>query len=177
MQRNCNYILCAAAGKIQDHIIKALNIKINSIRQKVRNLRKSVARRISKEQLRSLKCKIKRITDKEREKIKQRQIRKYNRDNLVIKTCKKKNGRFSRKQLCAKLNRREKQKQNIVRTKETAPDENAINLTSTELSESQKLLIRKGPSFVPTPSDISMKYIGMKLEKALINLLSNCVTE
>ena len=79
--------------------------------------------------------------------------------------------------MCAKLNRREKQKQNIVRTKETAPDENAINLTSTELSESQKLLIRKGPSFVPTPSDISMKYIGMKLEKALINLLSNCVTE
>ena len=32
LQRICNYILCAAAGKIQDHIIKALNIKINSIR-------------------------------------------------------------------------------------------------------------------------------------------------
>ena len=36
-------------------------------------------------------------------KIKQRQISKYNRDNLVIKSCKKKNRRFSRKQLCAKL--------------------------------------------------------------------------
>ena len=32
LQRNCNFILCAAAGKIQDQIIKVLNIKINSIR-------------------------------------------------------------------------------------------------------------------------------------------------
>ena len=112
LQRNCNFILCAAAGKIQDQIIKALNIKINSLRQKVKNLLKSVAKRISKEQLKSLNCKIKRITDKETEKIKQRQIRKY---NLGIKTCKKKNRRFSGKQLCAKLkqkrrNRRDKQK-------------------------------------------------------------------
>ena len=57
-----------------------------------------------------------------------------------MKTCKKKNRRFSRKQSCAKLkekrrNRRDKRKQNIVRIKETAPDENGINLTSTELSE------------------------------------------
>ena len=56
---------------------------------------------------------MKRINDKEREKIKQRQIRKYNRDKLVRKTCKKKNRRFSRKQLRAKSkekrrNRRDK---------------------------------------------------------------------
>ena len=49
-----------------------------------------------------LNCKIKRITDKEREKIKQRQIRKYNSDNLVIKTSMKKNRRFSQEQLYAK---------------------------------------------------------------------------
>ena len=96
-QRNCNFILRAAARKIQDQIIKALNIKISSLRQKIRNLRKSAAKAISKKQFKSLDCKIKRITDKEREKIKQRRIRKYNRDNLVIKTCKKKNRRFSRK--------------------------------------------------------------------------------
>ena len=112
LQRNCNFILCAAAGKIQDQIIKALNIKINSLRQKVKNLLKSVAKRISKEQLKSLNCKIKRITDKETEKIKQRQIHEY---NSGAKTCKKKNRRFSGKQLCAKLkqkrrNRRDKQK-------------------------------------------------------------------
>ena len=89
---------------------------------------------------------------------------------MVIKTCKKKNRRFSRKQLCARLkekrrNKRDKQKQNIVRIKETAPDQNAINLTSSEQSESQKSLLRKGPSFVLTPL------------QTLINLLTNCVTE
>ena len=52
-------------------------------------------------------------------------------------------------------NRRDKQKQNIARIKETVPDQNAINLTATELSESQKSLLRKGSSFVPTPSDIN----------------------
>ena len=100
-------MLCAAAGKIQDQIIKALHIKISSLRQKIRNLRKSDAKRISKEQFKFLNCKIKRITDKEREKIKQRQIRKHNKDNIVIKTCKNKDTRFSRKQLCAKLKERE----------------------------------------------------------------------
>ena len=68
LQRNRNFILCAAAGKIQDQIIKALNIKINSLRQKMTNLGKTVAKKISKEQLKSLNCKIKRTTDKEREK-------------------------------------------------------------------------------------------------------------
>ena len=31
---------------------------------------------------------------------------------------------------------------------------NAVNLTLTKLSESQKLLLQKGPSLVPTPPDI-----------------------
>ena len=77
-------------------------------------------------------------------KIKQRQISKYNRDNLVIKSCKKKNRRFSRRQLCAKQKREEieeKNKKNIVRVKETDPNQNAINSTSTELLESQKSLL------------------------------------
>ena len=59
LQRNCNFILRAAAGKIQDQITIALNMKISSLRQKTRNLRKSVIRRISKEQFKLLNCKIK----------------------------------------------------------------------------------------------------------------------
>ena len=89
----------------------------------------------------------------------QRQILKYNRDNLVITTYKKKNRRFWRKQLFAKFkekkNRMDKQKKSNVRIKESTPDQNAINLTSTELSESQKWLLRKGPSFLPIPSDVN----------------------
>ena len=75
LQQNCKFILRATAGKIQDQIIKALNIKISSLQQKIRNLRKSAAKTISKEQVKLLNCQIKRTTDKEREKVKQRQIR------------------------------------------------------------------------------------------------------
>ena len=42
----------------------------------------------------------------------------------------------------------------VVRVKETAPDQH-VNFTLAELSESQKSLLRKGPSFAPTPSDIN----------------------
>ena len=49
----------------------------------------------------------------------------------------------------------DKQKKSNVRIKESTPDQNAINLTSTELSESQKWLLRKRPSFLPIPSDVN----------------------
>ena len=68
LQQKCNFILRAAASKIQDQIIKDLNIKISSLRQII-NLRESAVKRISNEHFKSLKCKIKRITDKERENI------------------------------------------------------------------------------------------------------------
>ena len=170
LKRTCNFILRAAASKIQDQITKALNIKISSLRQKLRNLRKSVAKRTNKEQFKSLECKIKKITDKERAKTKQRQIHKYNRDNAVITTYNKKNRRFSRKQFCAKLKemkktRRVKQKQNIERINETAPDQNTINLPLTELSESHKSLLRKGPTFVPTSSDVNWYEVRRDFDK------------
>ena len=53
MQRRSEFTMklqfytCSAAGKIQDWIIKALNIKINSLRQKMRSLRKSVVKTFS----------------------------------------------------------------------------------------------------------------------------------
>ena len=82
--------------------------------------------------------------------------------------------------MCAKLkekrrNRRGKQKQNIVRIKETAPDQNAINLTLTELSESHKSLLQKGPSFVPTPSDINWYEVWRDFDK-FVNQLRYRVT-
>ena len=98
---------------------------------------------------------------------------------LVIKTDKKKD-RFSWKLLCTKFKekrrtRRDKQKQNIVRVKETAPDQNAINLTSTELSQPQKSLLQKGSSFVPTPSDINCYEVRRDFDK-FVNQLSYRLT-
>ena len=39
--------------------------------------------------------------------------------------------------------------------KQNSPDQNAISLSNAILSEEQKSLLAKGPSFVPTPSDIN----------------------
>ena len=72
-------------------------------------------------------------------------------------------------------NRRDKQKQSFARIKETAPDQNAINLTSTVLSESQKSLLRKRPSFVPTPSDINWYEVRRDFDK-FVNQLRYRVT-
>ena len=61
LQRNCNFILRAAAGKIQDQMIKSLNIKISSLRQKIRNLLKSASKQ------KSLKNSLNRSTVKSKE--------------------------------------------------------------------------------------------------------------
>ena len=68
-----------------------------------------------------------------------------------------------------------KQKQKIIRIKETTPDQNAINLTSTELLESQKSLLRKEPSFVPTPSDFNWHEVRRDFDK-FANQLQYTVT-
>ena len=61
-----------------------------------------------------------------------------------------------------------KQKKNNVRIKETTPDQNAINLTSTELSESQKWLLRKDHRLY----QFRQMSIGMKFEETSIHLLT-----
>ena len=50
---------------------------------------------------------------------------------------------------------RSKKKKKHQRNKKNPPDQNAINLSNTVLSEEQKPLLKKGPSFVPTPTDIN----------------------
>ena len=50
---------------------------------------------------------------------------------------------------------RSKKKKSIKEIKQNAPDQNAINLFNSVLSEEQKSLLKKGPSFVPTPTDIN----------------------
>ena len=72
----------------------------------------------------------------------------------------KRNRRFKRNIDVDK--RKEKRKQYTARKKdnireiiENAPDQNAINLSNAVLSEDQKSLLKKGPSFAPTLTDIN----------------------
>ena len=43
----------------------------------------------------------------------------------------------------------------IEETKTTIPEQNSINLSSKVLSPAEKSLLKKDPSFVPTPTDIN----------------------
>ena len=50
---------------------------------------------------------------------------------------------------------RSKTTQSIKEIKQNTPHQIAINLYNSVLSEEQKLLLKKAPSFVPTPTDIN----------------------
>ena len=72
----------------------------------------------------------------------------------------KRNRRFKRNIAIDK--RKEKRKRYKARKKndikeiiENAPYQNAINLSNAVLSEDQKTLLKKGPSFIPTPTNIN----------------------
>ena len=58
-----------------------------------------------------------------------------------------------RKEKCKRYQARKKDA--IKEIIENATDQNAINLSNAVLSEDQKTLLKKGPSFIPTPTDIN----------------------
>ena len=91
--------------------------------------------------------------------IKQRHHRKYERDQIKLKESSCRNRRFRknkriRHNKIRKRNWLERNHQLVLEAKSNCPDQNAINLTNSVLSDACKSLLSKGPSFVPTPYDI-----------------------
>ena len=93
-----------------------------------------------------------------------RHSRKLSRDKIAehhnIDNKKRKNRRFSKKQLINKKKlKRARHKSNyrerIQLAKVNSPDQNAINLSSLNLTSPQNSLVSKGPSFVPTSKDVN----------------------
>ena len=83
---------------------------------------------------------------------------KYQRDNITIFDHPRKNRRFRKSKRRhhnnqRKLLYREKERKIIEGGKTTCPNQNVINLSKKDLSEQS--LLRKGPSFKPTPTDIN----------------------
>ena len=73
---------------------------------------------------------------------------------------KRKNRRFSKKKLINKtklkrVRHKKYYRERINFAKVNGPDQNAINLSSLNLTSPQKSLLSKGPSFVPTPKDVN----------------------
>ena len=46
-------------------------------------------------------------------------------------------------------------KKELAEIKKNLPNQNAINLTNIELSQRQQSLLKKGPSFIPTPKVVN----------------------
>ena len=88
-----------------------------------------------------------------------KQQSKYQRDNITVFDHPQKTRRFRKSKRRhhnnqRKLLYREKQRKVTEVPKITCPDQNAINLSNKELSHAEQSLLRKSPSFMPTPADI-----------------------
>ena len=44
----------------------------------------------------------------------------------------------------------------ITEAKQNCPNQNAINLCNLEISDSTRSILRKGPSYLPSPNDINL---------------------
>ena len=64
----------------------------------------------------------------------------------------------------------------IESIKATCPDQNAINLSTQELSVGEKSLLCKGPSFVPNPTDINWQNLKRNFDN-FVNKLSHHASE
>ena len=157
----CSKILHKASTGIRDEIIKALEKEIRNLRTKRNNNRNNIKNKTTRENYKLIKKLVAEKVVTLEQKVKSRQVRKLSRDNIQPTTSvRKRNRRFKKDVIVNKRKEkrkryRSKKKQSIKEIKQNAPDQNAINLSNSVLSEEQKSLLKKGPSFVPTPTDIN----------------------
>ena len=72
----------------------------------------------------------------------------------------KKNRRYSQENRKAKIRQNKKERKNrkkkeLAEIKKSLPNQNAINLTNIEFNQHQQSLLKKGPSFIPIPKDLT----------------------
>ena len=157
----CSKILRKAPTGIRDEIIKALEKEIRTLKTKRHNNRNNIKNKTTRENYKLIKKLVAEKVVTLEQKVKSRQVRKLSRDNIQPTTSvRKRNRRFKKDVIVNKRKEkrkryRSKKKQSIKEIKQNAPDQNAINFSNSVLSEEQKSLLKKGPSFVPTPTDIN----------------------
>ena len=164
LQRSCKPILNKASRNIKE-IIKAVNIDIHHLKGKRKQLKTELYNTMLHNEFKT-KCRwIKKKVDGIQRTVRQRHSRKLLRDKIDlhsknIQEKRSKNRRFSRDEISVKKKNKRKgnknnNKQRIALAKENGPDQNAIKLSCLNLTSSQKSLLAKGPSFIPTPADIN----------------------
>ena len=157
----CSKILHKASIGIRNEIIKALEKEIRTLKTKRNHNSSNIRNKTTRENYKLIKKVVaEKVVILER-KIKSRQVRKISRDNIQpTRSVRKRNRRFKKNVIVEKRKEkrkryRSKKKQIIKEIKQNAPDQNDINLSKTVLSEEQKSLLKKGPSFVLTPTHIN----------------------
>ena len=143
----CSKILHKASTDIRDEIVKALEKKIRTLTTKRDNNRNNIKNKTTRENYKLIKKVVaEKLVTLER-KIKSRQVRKLSRDNIRPTTSvRKRNRRFKKDVIVNKRKEkrkryRSKKKQSIKEIKQNVPDQNAINLSNSVLSEEQKSLL------------------------------------
>ena len=105
--------------------------------------------------------------------IKNRHKRKLQRDNVNVVTAGKnqrKNRLFSRNQLERKNHEKRKRnkcsfKERTKKIKENSLDQNVINLSTRDLTPSLKSVLAKGPTFIPTPTNVNWFDLSKNFDK------------
>ena len=148
-----------ASFQLRDNIIQSITEKLQQfsfIRKQSYNIPKE---KIASNQLMEICKAIKKEKKSLSSTVLKRQQSKYQRDNITIFDHPRKKRRFRKSKRRhhnnqRKLLYREKERKIIEEAKTTCPDQNAINLSNKDLSHAEQSLLRKGPSFIPTPTDI-----------------------
>ena len=134
-------ILHKASNGIRDEIIKALEEEIRILRTKCNNNRNNIKNKTTRENYKLIKKLVAEKVVTLEQKVKSRQVRKLSRDNIQPTTSvRKRNRRFKKDVIVNKRKEkrkryRSKKKQSIKEIKQNDPDQNAINLSNSVLSE------------------------------------------
>ena len=167
----CNNILNHASAGIRDVIIKALDKEVNTLKLIRNQTRRNIKTKTSRENHKLINKSVAEKIAILEVNIKFRHTRKQEREHIQPNiVARKRNRRFKKEIIMNKRKEkqkryRSKKKEKLKLIKQNAPDQNAINLSKTILTEEEKSILIKGPSFVPTPTDINWYDVRKNLTK------------
>ena len=141
-----NNILFNALSQMRNKIIRAIGQKINFLKKERKNLLKNIKASTNHQEIKTIKRNIYDIKNSIKRKIIQKQNRKHRRGNIPSSNNigkRRKNRRFDRILLTQqrKINnkcREENYRNKISKIKADTPDQNAINFSTTTLTEAEK---------------------------------------
>ena len=158
-QKYCKTILSRASKSIMSRVFKEVNKDIHRLKKQCKNLKVQLVNNLSDKDYKTTYATIRNKVRYMEKAIRRRHSRKLSRDKITehynIDNKKRKNRRFCKKQLINKkklkpVRHKNNYRERIQFAKVNGPDENAINLSSLNLTSPQKSLLSKGPFFVPT---------------------------